>query len=68
MDSFFKSALLSIMLIILSLVVFELIKNVFPLLANKWYFALGIILGVIGVLVVQDRNSKYEEDEKRNGF
>ena len=67
MDSFLKSGLLVISLIIGSVILLKIIETFFPLLENKWYFGLGIILGVFGVFFVQERNKKYEEDEKKNG-
>lgn len=64
MDSFFKSGLWFIFLLISSLLFFRLVELNFPLLDNKWYFAIGIILGV---LFIQEKHKKYEEDEQRNG-
>lgn len=67
MDSFFKSGLLVIALIVSSVILLKIIEAFFPLLENKWYFGLGIILGVLGVFFVQEKHKKYEEDEKKNG-
>lgn len=67
MDSFFKSGLLVILLIIGSIILLKIIEAFFPLLESKWYFGLGIILGVLGVFFIQEKYKKYEEDEKKNG-
>lgn len=67
MDSFFKSGLLVILLIVGSIILLKIIEAFFPLLENKWYFGLGIILGVLGVFFIQEKYKKYEEDEKKNG-
>lgn len=67
MDSFFKSGILVISLIIGSVILLKIIETFFPLLENKWYFGLGIILGVLGVFFIQEIYKKYKEDEKKNG-
>lgn len=66
MDSFFKSGLLVMLLIICSVILLKIIEAIFPLLENKWYFGLGIILGVFGVFFIQEKHKKYEDDEKKN--
>ncbi len=66
MDRFFKSGLLVFTLIIGSVILLKIIEAFFPLLENKWYFGIGIILGVFGVFFVQEKHKKYEEDEKKN--
>lgn len=67
MDSFFKSGLLVILLIVGSIILLKIIEAFFPLLELVWYFGLGIILGVLGVFFIQEKYKKYEEDEKKNG-
>lgn len=67
MDSFLRSGILVFGLIIFSFILFKGIDIAYPEFENKWYFGLGLIFGVLGVLIVQDRFKKYEEDEIRNG-
>jgi len=66
MDSFLKSGLLVIALIMGSVILLKSIEAFFPLLENKWYFGIGIILGVLGVFFIQEKHKKYEENEKKN--
>lgn len=67
MDSFLKSGFLVVALIIGSVILLKIVEAFFPLLENKWYFGIGIILGVLGVFFVQEKHKKYEEVEKKNG-
>ena len=66
MNSFFKSALLVAALISLSFVLIKIIESLFPLLENKWYFGLGIFIGVLGYLFIQHQYKRYDKIEQRD--
>ncbi len=67
MDSFYKTALWVFALIIISKIILNLINIIAPVLDSKWYFMIGIVLGVLGTLFIQDKINKYKKNDERNG-